>query len=125
MSRAGLRAIDWSRLVVIDPYVIDWGIERGTLGQRRLIDVAEYYRVTLDAAHDAAADARAGGGGAGGVGGGAPPVGALTRPEREGHQRVWYAERAESWNSWAQSAGRELDDPAGWPLAVSPVAQTA
>lgn len=125
LTRAGLRPVDWGRLVVIDPYVIDWGIERGSLGQRRLADVAEYYRVTLDNAHDATADARAARDIAREIGSRHPHVGTLSLPELMAHQRVWFAERAEDWNAWAASAGRDLDDPRGWPLAVRPVAQTA
>lgn len=125
ISRAGLPPLDWHRLVVIDPYVIDWGIERGTLGQRRLVDVAEYYRVVLDDAHDAAADARAARDVAREIGARHPHVGTLTLTDLMRRQRLWYAERAESWNAWARSAGRDLDDPQAWPIATTPVARTA
>ena len=29
---------------------------------------------------------------------------------------TWFAERAEDWNAYARRVGRDLDDPAGWPL---------
>ena len=58
-TRLGLTQPDWSRLLVVDPFVVDWGIERGALGQRRLIDVASYYGIPIDHAHDATCDARA------------------------------------------------------------------
>lgn len=125
LARAGLRPIDWRRLVVIDPYVIDWGIERGGLGRRRLADVAEYYGVALDDAHDATADARAARDVACEIGSRHPHVGTLSLPELMRHQRAWFAERAENWNAWAVPAGRDLDDPRGWPLGVRPVAQIA
>ena len=38
---------DWQRLLVVDPLVVDWSIERGGLGPRRLTDVATYYGVAL------------------------------------------------------------------------------
>ncbi len=46
---------------VLDPLVMDKALDRYRRGKRRLTDVAEYYGVELDNAHDAAADARAAG----------------------------------------------------------------
>lgn len=42
---------------VLDPLVIDKRIDRYRPGKRRLADLCETYRVSLDQAHDAAADA--------------------------------------------------------------------
>lgn len=121
--RWGLPEPDWSRLVVIDPWVVDWGIERGALGPRRLVDVAEYYGVAIDNAHDASCDARAARDVARELSARHPVVGTLTLPELVDRQRRWYAERAENWNAWAVTVGRSLDDPQGWPLLrVDPAA---
>lgn len=46
---------------VIDPLVMDKAFDRYRRGKRRLTDVAMHYHVTLENAHDAAADARAAG----------------------------------------------------------------
>ena len=46
---------------VIDPLVMDKAFDRYRRGKRRLTDVAEHYGVSLEDAHDAAADARAAG----------------------------------------------------------------
>jgi DNA polymerase III epsilon subunit-like protein len=126
-TRWGLRQPDWHRLLVVDPYVIDWGIERGGLGPRRLTDVAAYYAVSLDNAHDAAADAWAARNVAVEIGARHPWVGMSNLAELMVSQRGWYADRAEDWNSYARTAGRSLDDPAGWPLAsgLEPRAATA
>lgn len=124
-ARAGVPQPNWSALLVIDPYVIDWGIERGTLGQRRLVDVAEYYRVAIPSAHDASCDAIAARDVAREIAARHPHVGTLAVHDLMRRQRVWYAERAENWNAWAASAGRDLDDPEAWPLATRPIAQTA
>jgi DNA polymerase-3 subunit epsilon len=126
-TRWGLPQPDWQRLLVVDPYVIDWGIERGGLGPRKLTDVAAYYEVTLDNAHDAAADAWAARNVAVEIGARHPEVGMSTLSELMRYQCSWYADRAEDWNSYARTAGRSLDDPSGWPLSsgLPPQAATA
>jgi DNA polymerase III subunit epsilon len=130
-TRLGLRQPDWSRLLVVDPFVVDWGIERGSRGQRRLIDVASYYGVALDNAHDATCDARAAREVAVELGARHPLVGTCTLVELMGRQRAWFADRAAEWNAYATLNGRPLDDPEGWPLAgqsavvMAPVAATA
>ncbi|MEJ7636060.1 exonuclease domain-containing protein [Aeromicrobium sp.] len=115
-TRWALAQPDWDRLLVVDPYVIDWGIERGGLGPRRLTDVAAYYGVPLDNAHDAAADARAAREIAYEIGRRHQTVAAGDLENLMRHQGVWYAGRAEDWNHYARRVGRSLDDPAGWPL---------
>ena len=117
--RLGLTQPDWSRLLVIDPFVVDWGIERGASGQRRLIDVASYYGVPLDYAHDATCDARAARDVAIEIGARHPHVGASQLVELMASQRAWFAERAAEWNAYAALKGRPFDDPDGWPLASS------
>ncbi len=116
-TRWGVEQPDWDRLLVVDPYVIDWGIHRGTLGPRRLTDVAAYYLVPLDNAHDAAADARAALGVAYEIGARHPHVAASTLDELMQRQHAWYVDRVEDWNSYARTVGRSIDDPNGWPLA--------
>lgn len=116
-TRWGLAQPDWERLLVVDPYVIDWGIERGGLGPRRLADVAAYYEVPLDNAHDATADACAAREVAYEIGRRHPTVAAGELESLVLRQIMWFAGRAEDWNHYARKVGRSLDDPAGWPLA--------
>lgn len=116
-ERWGLAQPDWDRLLVVDPFVIDWGIERGGPGPRRLGDVAAYYGVELDNAHDAVADARAAREIAYEIGRRHPTVAAGSLESLVLRQVVWFAGRAEDWNHYARTVGRDLDDPAGWPLA--------
>lgn len=116
-ERWGLPQPAWDQLLVIDPYVVDWGLVRGELGPRRLTDVAAYYDVSLDHAHDAAADARAALQIAREMGARHEAVGASGLGGLMADQRRWFAERAADWNRYARTAGRDLDDPAGWPLA--------
>ena len=116
-ARHGLTQPDWSRLLVVDPFVVDWGIERGALGQRRLIDVASYYGIAIENAHDAIYDARAARDVAVELAARHVHIGATTLLELMVDQRTWHLERALEWNSYAAAKGRPLDDPAGWPLA--------
>ena len=117
-ARLGLTQPDWSRLLVVDPFVVDWGIERGALGQRRLFDVASYYGIPLDHAHDATCDARAARAVAIELGARHPHVGTSTLAELMARQRAWFADRAAEWNGHAVLRGRPLDDPDGWPLSA-------
>lgn len=115
-ERWGVHQPDWDRLHVVDPYVIDWGIERGRLGQRKLINVCDYYGVTIDNAHDATCDARAARDVAYEMGARHADIGAGTLATLAQRQREWYALRAADWNDYAGKNGRQLDDPHGWPL---------
>jgi len=116
-DRWGVHQPDWDRLLVVDPYVIDWGIERGRLGKSRLTNVCAYYGVTIDNAHDATCDARAARDVACEMGARHPDVGKGTLANLAQSQREWYALRAERWNEYATRVGRSLDDPLGWPLS--------
>jgi DNA polymerase-3 subunit epsilon len=116
-ERWGVEQPDWHRLLVVDPFVIDWGIQRGELGPRRLTDVAAYYGVSLDNAHDASSDARAARDIADEIGMRHLAVATGTLADLMDRQRVWFADRADDWNAYARKVGRSLDDPRGWPLA--------
>lgn len=119
-ERHGVRQPAWDRLMVVDPYVVDWGLERGGLGPRRLADVARYYGVVLDHAHDATADARAARDVAVQLGARHREAGECSLVELMLRQHLWHAERAADWNAYAVTVGRDLDDPTGWPLVSAP-----
>lgn len=115
--RHGVVEPDWWRLVVVDPYLVDWGLAPRRRGQRRLVDVAERLGVRLDAAHEANADARAALEVARVQAARNPQIADLTGRQLMTQQQRWFSAKAESWNRWAIDHGRSLDDPAGWPLA--------
>lgn len=115
-ERHGVEQPDWDRLFVVDPYVIDWGIERGRLGARKLTAVCDYYGVVIDNAHDAACDARAARDVAREMGARHRELAAMSFPQLVQHQRQMYALRAADWNAYAAKNNRTLDDPKGWPL---------
>ncbi|MCW2747776.1 MAG: polymerase subunit epsilon [Nocardioidaceae bacterium] len=115
-ARHGIPQPDWDKLWVVDPMVLDWGLEHGRFGPRKLTDMCAFYRVVLDDAHDALADARS------------ARLVAFEMASRHGefalanfhdlmdHQRKWFAERTEDWNAWITKKGRPAEDPHAWPL---------
>jgi len=118
-SRHGIAQPAWDRLLVVDPLVIDWGIEHGRLGPRKLTDVSAYYRVVIDNAHDATCDAVAARDVAYEMGFRHATVAAHSLTELQDRQREWFAERVADWNRYAVTKGWSLDDPTGWPLGIN------
>lgn len=117
-ERHGLDQPDWDRLLVVDPFVIDWGVDRGRDGQRRLSDVASHYGVRLDKAHDAAHDARAAREIAIAMGTAYPEVVGSSLTMLMAQQRYWIAARTMDWNKRAHELGRGLTIPGlDWPFA--------
>ncbi|WP_367324467.1 3'-5' exonuclease [Streptomyces sp. HUAS ZL42] len=104
-------------LLVLDPRVLDKHLDRYRKGRRTLTDLCAHYGVTLDGAHDAAADAVAA----------LEVVRALGRrfaarlerlspAELHTLQAVWHAAQARGLQAWfARSGTEEAVDPA-WPL---------
>jgi len=120
LSRHRITQPQWAALHVIDPFVIDYGIERGRLGSRRLGDVADYYGIKLENAHDARDDARV----AREV---AVELGARHRstvlpdlPLVMAQQRFWSAQRTMDYNRLALRRGRRLEPIGDWPFAPVP-----
>lgn len=117
-SRHGIAQPQWDGLLVVDPLVIDWGIEQGRLGPRKLTDVCAYYRVVIDNAHDATCDAVAARDAAYEMGFRHRAVAEYSLAELQDRQRDWFADRVGDWNRYAATKGWSLDDPKGWPLGL-------
>lgn len=120
-DRHGIAQPAWDQLLVVDPLVIDWGIDRGRLGPRKLTDVAAYYGVAIDNAHDATCDAVAARCVAIEMGRRHQWLAMPSLLELQDLQRQWFAERTEDWNAYALKKGWRLDEPSGWPLALTAV----
>ncbi len=117
-DRHGLSQPDWDSLLVVDPFVIDWGVDRDRTGQRRLSDVAAHYGVRLDKAHDAAHDARAAREIAFILGREFPQAVGSSLAMLMAQQRYWIAARTMEWNRRAHELGRNLTMPGrNWPFA--------
>ncbi|WP_020117499.1 3'-5' exonuclease [Streptomyces canus] len=111
------RWLDSSPLLVLDPRVLDKHLDRYRKGRRTLTDLCEHYGVTLDGAHDAAADAQAALDVVRAVGRRfAARLERLEPPELHSLQAVWHAAQARGLQAWfARSGSEESVDPA-WPL---------
>jgi DNA polymerase III epsilon subunit-like protein/8-oxo-dGTP pyrophosphatase MutT (NUDIX family) len=103
---------------VIDPLVIDKAVDRYRKGKRTLVAAAERYGVSLDDAHDAAADAIAAGRVAQALARTFPDEVDVPFADLHGRQQIWYAEQAASFQQYI----REVKGDEGyiaessWPL---------
>ncbi|RCH67118.1 3'-5' exonuclease [Streptomyces sp. SDr-06] len=104
-------------LRVLDPRVLDKHLDRYRKGRRTLTDLCEHYGVTLEGAHDAAADALAALEVVRAVGRRfAGRLERLTPTELHTLQATWHAAQARGLQAWfARQGTPELVDTA-WPL---------
>ncbi|MGW6738822.1 exonuclease domain-containing protein [Streptomyces sp. NPDC055013] len=104
-------------MLVLDPRVLDKHLDRYRKGRRTLTDLCAHYGVTLDGAHDAAADALASLEVVRAVGRRfAARLERLSPAELHTLQAVWHAAQARGLQAWfARSGSDEAVDPA-WPL---------
>ena len=104
-------------LLVLDPWVLDKHLDRYRKGRRRLADLCEHYGVTLEDAHDAAADATAALELTRAIGRRyAERLAGLTPAELHLRQALWHAAQARGLQRWFTDSGSpELVDTA-WPL---------
>lgn len=117
-ERHALAQPDWDALLVVDPFVLDWGVDRERSGARRLGDVADHYGIRLDRAHDATHDARAAREIAIALGRRHPRAVGSSLSMLMYQQRYWIAARTMEWNRRAHELGRGLTIPGGnWPFA--------
>jgi DNA polymerase-3 subunit epsilon len=108
---------DSTPLLVLDPRVLDKHLDRYRKGRRTLTDLCAHYGVTLEGAHDAAADATASLELVRAVGRRfATRLERLSPAELHTLQAVWHAAQARGLQAWfAKSGTPEAVDPA-WPL---------
>ena len=102
---------------VIDPLVLDKAVDRYRRGKRTLEITAQHYRVALDDAHDAGADAIAAGRVAQALATAFPAELDLDPRELHTRQAGWFAEQAASFEEYM----RRVKDPSfvaarGWPV---------
>ncbi|MER0444600.1 3'-5' exonuclease [Streptomyces sp. NPDC006711] len=104
-------------LRVLDPRVLDKHLDRYRKGRRTLTDLCEHYGVTLEGAHDAAADALAALEVVRALGRRfAGRLERLTPTELHALQATWHAAQARGLQAWFSKQGTpELVDTA-WPL---------
>ncbi|MFF4385555.1 exonuclease domain-containing protein [Streptomyces sp. NPDC001552] len=111
---------------IIDPHVLDKRVDRYRKGGRRLADLCRHYRVPLENAHEAEADAVAACGVAWEIGGRYPWIGNRHPDRLHTDQAKWARDQAEGLRDWfaassdpekaALAPGVRLD----WPFIPRP-----
>lgn len=104
---------------VVDPLIIDRGLDKYRKGSRKLEAVCGHYGVTLDNAHDATADALA-------AARLAYKLAVKFGPQLDdldalqAQQRTWHREWAIGFAAYLRAQGqtRDLPDPDGWPIRI-------
>ncbi|GAA2516844.1 3'-5' exonuclease [Streptomyces longisporus] len=111
------RWFEASTLRVLDPRVLDKHLDRYRKGRRTLTDLCAHYGVTLEGAHDAAADALAALDVVRALGRRfAARLERLSPAELHALQTTWHAAQARGLQAWfAKSGTEEIVNPA-WPL---------
>ena len=128
MRRHGVTEWGLRPKLVLDPFVIDKGVDRYRKGKRTLSAACEHYRVRHDGAHDATADALAAARVMWAIGQRYPQLAALSLPEVHARQQQWAAEQASSFRDYLIGKGQTQDLPHGeWPMRayVDPTAVAA
>lgn len=102
---------------VVDPLTIDRAVDRYRRGKRTLEAACGVYGVTLEAAHDAGADALAAVGVARAIAARHPEVAALTPAALHARQGAWHERWARDFQAYLRGQGTPdaVIDPA-WPL---------
>jgi DNA polymerase-3 subunit epsilon len=103
-------------LVVVDPFVIDKAVDRYRRGKRTLTDLCTHYRVPLDGAHSADADAIAACRVAWRQATQYPRLAEMTLPDLYAAQVGWAAEQAASLQEYLRRTDPAAHCPTEWPL---------
>ena len=110
----------YDALLVVDPYVIDKQYDRFRKGKRTLGAVCAHYRVPLEEAHAANADALAAARVAWRLGQVSAELRALPLRELHVHQVAWAAEQATSFEEYLRRNGRLERIERSWPIVPVP-----
>lgn len=109
-----------SGMLVVDPFVLDKQYDRYRRGKRTLGAVCEHYRVRLDAAHDANADAIAAARVAWRLAQAIEELRTTELASLHARQVVWAAEQAVSLEEYFREQGRDERIEREWPIVPLP-----
>jgi DNA polymerase-3 subunit epsilon len=111
------RWLQASTLRVLDPRVLDKHLDRYRKGRRTLTDLCTHYEVTLEGAHDAAADALAALDVVRALGRRfAARLERLSPAELHSLQATWHAAQARGLQAWFARSGTDEIVDTSWPL---------
>jgi DNA polymerase III subunit epsilon len=112
-------------MLVVDPYVLDKHFDRFRRGKRTLSAVCEHYRVTLDEAHAANADALAAARVAFRLGASVAELREIDLDVLHREQISWAAEQAASLEDYFRAQGRSERVERVWPVIPDGLARAA
>lgn len=102
--------------LIIDPFTLDKAADKFRRGKRTLTATCEHYRVTLDGAHDATADALAAMRVAWRIGQAYPAIAAMSPDELHEYQVTARAEQAASFEEYLRKQGKPEPIDPSWPV---------
>ena len=114
--RHGIRPLDLTQAVIVDPLVLDKQLDRYRKGSRRLDACCAHYQVTLDEAHEATADALAAMRVAWRIGKAYPKVGSLPGRDLMAYQARARAAQANSLAAYFKCTGQPQPVSREWPV---------
>lgn len=109
----------WDRLLVVDPYVLDKHVDRYRPGKRTLQHVCEHYRISLEEAHSANADALAAARVAYRLASRIAELREADLSALHACQVEWAAEQASSLQVYFEEVGRIERVEGAWPIVPS------
>jgi DNA polymerase-3 subunit epsilon len=128
-QRYGLRrlldCVGTDGMLVVDPYVLDKHFDRFRRGKRTLSAVCEHYRVTLDQAHEANADALAAARVAFRLGANVAELRDIDLKILHLQQVSWAAEQAASLEDYFREQGRNQPIERVWPVVPASLPHAA
>lgn len=101
---------------VIDPLVIDKGVDRYRRGKRTLTATTQHYGVRLDDAHNATEDALGAARVAWALAERYPDEVQIELPKLVEKQKAWEREQWVSFNSYLKKKGQKTNTDQGWPV---------
>jgi DNA polymerase III subunit epsilon len=112
-------------MIVVDPHVLDKQFDPRRYGKRTLSAVCEHYRVTLDEAHTATADALAAARVACRLGATVAELGETDIQVLHRQQINWAIEQAESLEKYLRRQGRHKRVEGVWPVIADSLSRAA
>lgn len=110
-------------MLVVDPFVLDKQVDRYRRGKRTLTAVCEHYRVRLDGAHAANADALAAARVAWRLAQTVAELRDADLPTLHEQQVAWAAEQAVSLQDYFRGRGSDEQVECAWPIIPAPVSE--
>lgn len=119
LARHALPPLDFAKILVVDPFILHKQAEPYWRGRKTLTDLCAYYQVSLEHAHDAAADATATLGVARAIAARHERLATMSLPALHQAQIEWFAQDSRSLQRYYENKGVERAISTEWPLETT------